>query len=76
MNCRIRSLVKLCFTRLDCILPRCRKPVSEFLDAIRALQPGDISKLVSKLLKKPVTYGAIGNVGDMPRYEEVASRFK
>lgn len=54
----------------------CRKPVKEFLDAIEAIQPADISKLVQKLFKKPVTYGAIGDIANMPRYEEISRRFK
>ncbi len=50
--------------------------MKEFLDAIEAIQPADISKLVQKLFKKPVTYGAIGDIANMPRYEEVSRRFK
>ena len=50
--------------------------MKEFLDAINAVQPADISKLVTKLFKSPLTYGAIGDIANMPRYEEVAKRFK
>jgi len=54
----------------------CRKPVKEFIDVINAVQPADISKLATKLFKAPLTYGAIGDIANMPRYEEVAKRFK
>ena len=50
--------------------------MKEFLDAIKALQPSDISSLAKQLFKKPVTYGAIGDVANMPRYEEVSGRFR
>jgi processing peptidase subunit alpha len=53
-----------------------RKPVKEFIDVIKAVQPADISKLVTQLFKSPLTYGAVGDIANMPRYEEVAQRFK
>ena len=53
----------------------CRKPVKEFLDAIRALQPKDISSLVSKMIKSPLSMASLGDITNVPRYNAVQSRF-
>ncbi|KAK9844905.1 hypothetical protein WJX74_008454 [Apatococcus lobatus] len=52
-----------------------RIPVDEFLTAIEALQPSDITSLVTELLKKPPTFGAIGDISKVPRYQQVAAHF-
>ncbi len=70
----VRSVAMLCLLNPFALL--CRKPVKEFIDVINAVQPADISKLATKLFKSPLTYGAIGDIANMPRYEEVAKRFK
>lgn len=54
----------------------CRKPIKEFLDAIQALQPGDINKLVAKLLSSPVTHASYGDIANLPRYDELQKVFK
>ena len=59
-----------------CCCGACRKPISEFLDAIKALKPSDISKYVTALLKTPLTYATVGDVSSAPRYDDVAKRFK
>ncbi|GAB4821951.1 hypothetical protein N2152v2_008997 [Parachlorella kessleri] len=52
-----------------------RKPVSEFIDEIRAVKPSDISAAVGKLLKTPPTLAALGDIANIPRYDLVAKRF-
>ena len=52
-----------------------RKPVKEFLDAINALQPSDITKLVSTMLKSPLSMASLGDINNVPRYNAVQKRF-
>ena len=49
--------------------------MQEFLTAIEALQPSDITSLATELLKKPPTFGAIGDISKVPRYQQVAAHF-
>jgi processing peptidase subunit alpha len=52
-----------------------RKPVPEFLEAIRKLTPADMAAAVTKLLKSPPTLAVMGDVAAVPRYDAVAKRF-
>lgn len=52
-----------------------RKPIKEFVDHIEKLTTKDISELVSTLVKKPPTVAALGDVANVPRYAQIASRF-
>ena len=54
----------------------CRKPVKEFLDAVRAVKSSDIAELVSKMIKTPLSMACLGDIAGMPRYNAVQSRFK
>ena len=56
-------------------LGACRKPIKEFMDHIEKLTVKDISELVSKLMKKPPTVAALGDVANVPRYAQISSRF-
>lgn len=62
----VNRLVVLCW---------CRKPVKEFLDAINALKTSDISALVTKLLKTPLSLASLGDIASVPRYNAVQKRF-
>ena len=53
----------------------CRKPVKEFIDAIRAVTPKDISGLVSKMIKTPLSMASLGDIASVPRYNAVQSHF-
>ena len=50
--------------------------MKEVVDAINAVTPSDISKLVSSLVKTPITHASIGDVANIPRLDEISSRFK
>ena len=52
-----------------------RKPVPEFIDAIRKLTAADLAAAVSKLLKSPPSLAVLGDVAAVPRYDTVAKRF-
>ena len=52
-----------------------RKPVPEFLDAIKKLTPADLTAAVSKLLKSPPSLAVLGDVAAVPRYDAIAKRF-
>ena len=53
-----------------------RKPVAEFVDAIKALTPASMSAAVKKATATPLSMAALGDIAALPRYSEVASRFK
>ena len=61
--------------KADCALGTRRKPIKEFVDHIEKLTTKDISELVSTLVKKPPTVAALGDVANVPRYAQIASRF-
>ena len=52
-----------------------RKPVAEFVDAIKALTPASMSAAVKKATATPLSMAALGDIAALPRYSEVASRF-
>ena len=52
-----------------------RKPVPEFVDAIRKLTPADVAAAVSKLLKSPPSLAVLGDVAAVPRYDTIVKRF-
>jgi hypothetical protein len=52
-----------------------RKPVAEFVTELRNLTPKDITAVVGKMLKSPISVAAIGDITDIPRYNELTSRF-
>ncbi len=52
-----------------------RKPVAEFVTELRNLTPKDITAVVGKMLKSPISVAAIGDITDIPRYNELSSRF-
>lgn len=53
-----------------------RKPVAEFVDAIKSLTPASMSAAVKKATATPLSMAALGDIAALPRYSEVASRFK
>lgn len=53
-----------------------RKPVAEFVGAIAALTPAKMAAYVKKATATPVTVGVQGDVGAVPRYDEIAAKFK
>ena len=57
------------------VLCCCRKPIKEFIDHIEKLTVKDISNIVGKMMKKPPTVAALGDVANVPRYAQIASRF-
>ena len=54
----------------------CRKPVDEYVNAIRKLKVSDVTGAVSNLLKTPPSLAAIGDIANVPRYAEIERRFK
>lgn len=52
-----------------------RKEVSEFINAIKAVTPADISAVVTKMLKTPPTLTSHGNTAGIPRYDALCKRF-
>lgn len=52
-----------------------RKPVSEFLEGIRALTVKDISEVAGKIISTPLTMASWGDIGQVPRFDAVANRF-
>ena len=60
----------------DSILPAARrKPIKEFTDLIRGVKPSDISSLVSKMVKTPLSLACLGDIAAVPRYNAVQSHF-
>lgn len=53
-----------------------RKPVDEYVNAIRKLKVSDVTGAVSKLLKTAPSLAAIGDIANIPRYAEIERRFK
>ncbi len=53
----------------------CRKPVAEFVSAIEALTPSDISKAVTTLLKSSPSFACVGETASVPRYDQLVKRF-
>ena len=53
-----------------------RKPVAEFVDAIKALTPASMCAAVKKATATPLSMAALGDIAALPRYSEVAARFK
>lgn len=54
----------------------CSKPVAEFVSELRALKPKDITNVVGKMLKSPVSLAAHGEITSIPRYDSLQSRFR
>lgn len=52
-----------------------RKSEAEFIAAIRALTPADITAAASRLLKTPLSMAVVGDVVNAPRYDAVARQF-
>jgi hypothetical protein len=52
-----------------------RKPVPEFTKALDEITPGDITKLVTAMLKAPPSFAGSGNISAMPRYDALLRRF-
>lgn len=53
-----------------------RKPVAEFVDAIKALTPATMQAAVKRATATPLSMAALGDIAALPRYSEVAARFK
>ena len=53
-----------------------RKQFKEFLDVVEGLTEKDITGLMQKLFKTPLTLATMGDVSKVPRYDLVAKRFK
>ena len=53
-----------------------RKPVAEFIATINALTPAKMAAYVKKAVASPLTVGVQGDVGAVPRYDELAAKFK
>lgn len=53
-----------------------RKPVAEFVDAIKALTPATMCAAVKKATATPLSMAALGDIAALPRYSEVAARFR
>ncbi|EFJ11431.1 hypothetical protein SELMODRAFT_183257 [Selaginella moellendorffii] len=53
-----------------------RKPIQDFISAVQGLTLENITSTASKLLSSPLTMASWGDVVHVPRYEEVARRFK
>ncbi len=49
--------------------------MAEFVTELRNLTPKDITAVVGKMLKSPISVAAIGDITDIPRYNELSSRF-
>ena len=60
---------------LTCRSGACRKPVAEFIGELRALKPKDITAVVGKMLKSPISVASIGDITDIPRYDSLSKRF-
>ena len=58
--------------RLLCVR---RKPVPEFTKALDEITAGDITKLVTNMLKAPPSFAGSGNISAMPRYDALLRRF-
>ena len=52
-----------------------RKPVPEFTKALDEITAGDITKLVTNMLKAPPSFAGSGNISAMPRYDALLRRF-
>jgi hypothetical protein len=57
------------------LLCLCRKPVPEFTKALDEITAGDITKLVTNMLKAPPSFAGSGNISAMPRYDALLRRF-
>ena len=53
-----------------------RKPVSEFVGAIRSLSPGGLQAAVKACLATPLSMATLGDIAAVPRYDAVAAKFK
>ncbi|CAL8469178.1 g8719 [Coccomyxa elongata] len=53
-----------------------RKPVPEFVKAIKELTPDSLAKIVAKILKTPPTVASLGDISNLPRYDAIAARFR
>ncbi|VVB00509.1 unnamed protein product [Arabis nemorensis] len=52
-----------------------RKPVDQFLKTVDQLTLKDITDFTSKVISKPLTMGAFGDVLGVPSYDTVSSKF-
>ncbi len=52
-----------------------RKSTAEFVEAMRALTPADITSVVTNALKTPVSVAVLGDISSMPRYDAIAKKF-
>ena len=50
--------------------------MAEFVSELRALKPKDITNVVGKMLKSPVSLAAHGEITSIPRYDSLQSRFR
>ncbi|KAH7416340.1 hypothetical protein KP509_14G086800 [Ceratopteris richardii] len=53
-----------------------RKPVQSFIDQVNNLTIKEIQEIAEKVLRTPLTMASWGDVTNVPRYEEIAARFK
>jgi len=53
-----------------------RKPVAEFVAAINAVTPAKMAAFVKKATATPLAMAVQGDVSAVPRYDEVAAKFK
>ena len=53
-----------------------RKPVAEFVGAIRGLTPGALQAAVKACLATPLSMATLGDIAAVPRYDAVAAKFK
>ena len=53
----------------------CRKEFKDFLDVVEGLTEKDITGLMQKLFKSPLTLATMGDVSKVPLYDTVAKRF-
>ena len=49
--------------------------MAEFITELRALTPKDITTVVGKMLKSPISVASIGDITDIPRYDALSKRF-
>ncbi|CAH8255351.1 unnamed protein product [Arabidopsis lyrata] len=53
-----------------------RKPVDQFLKTVDQLTLKDIADFTSKVISKPLTMGAFGDVLAVPSYDTISSKFR
>ncbi|KMZ75037.1 Mitochondrial-processing peptidase subunit alpha [Zostera marina] len=53
-----------------------RKPIEHFLKALDEVSLDDITKYANKLISSPLTMASWGNIGNVPRYDTVQTKFR